>query len=506
MSTRINTNTTAMMASNNLNVNSSNQSTDIQRLSTGLRINSAADDASGLVRSQSMNGQLVGLNQATSNTNDAINLTKTAEAALNEVQNLLMSMRQLAVQASNAGVNDSATVSADQAQITSAIQSINRISSTTQFGTIKLLDGSATGATTTTNGTSSVNNNGLSVKAQGAWTSATADTFTGAAVTAATASSATAAGTAVTGAAGTLGGSVDINGTTYNLAAAGTDLAGLNTAIKASGYQATLSGGGIKFTAATTGAPTSAQAIDTTNLTTSAGSFTAAGTQTVTAGTDASLTLSGGSIGAGTFTSASSVDNGDGTATYSFSNGMVIGATSSTTAVIKDSTGAQTSTLTSVAGASSKGKDLTFQVGANSGQTTSISIASTAADQIGQGAASYKDAAGATQQVWTGSVKDIDVSSFKGAQDAIAVIDKAISDVSTIRASLGAFQTNVLQSNANSLSVSQQNLSASKSSITDADLAATVVQYTKDQILVQSSTSALSYANQQPQSILKLLQ
>ncbi|HEY3328846.1 MAG TPA: hypothetical protein VGK19_02405, partial [Capsulimonadaceae bacterium] len=237
MSTRINTNTTAMMASNNLNVNSSNQSTDIQRLSTGLRINSAADDASGLVRSQSMNGQLVGLNQATSNTNDAINLTKTAEAALNEVQNLLMSMRQLAVQASNAGVNDSATVSADQAQITSAIQSINRISSTTQFGTIKLLDGSATGATTTTNGTSSVNNNGLSVKAQGAWTSATADTFTGAAVTAATASSATAAGTAVTGAAGTLGGSVDINGTTYNLAAAGTDLAGLNTAIKASGYQ-----------------------------------------------------------------------------------------------------------------------------------------------------------------------------------------------------------------------------------------------------------------------------
>jgi flagellin len=104
------------------------------------------------------------------------------------------------------------------------------------------------------------------------------------------------------------------------------------------------------------------------------------------------------------------------------------------------------------------------------------------------------------------AVSDINVTTFKGAQDAIVVIDKAINDISGIRASLGAFQENVLQSNVNSLNVASQNLASSKSTITDADLASTVVQYTKDSILVQSATSALSYANQLPQQVLKLLQ
>src|ERR1039458_8286404 len=105
MSTRINTNVTALQAAYNLNINSTNVSKNIERLSTGMRINSAADDAAGLVISQNMKAQLTGLNQATANTNDAINMVKTAEGALDEVQGLLVSMRQLAVHASNLGVN-----------------------------------------------------------------------------------------------------------------------------------------------------------------------------------------------------------------------------------------------------------------------------------------------------------------------------------------------------------------------------------------------------------------
>ena len=106
MSTRINTNTTAMMAAENLSMNSDKVSQNIQRLSSGLRINSAADDPSGLVISESMQAQVTGLNQATSNTNDAINVVKTAEGALNETQSLLMNVRQLVLHAANSGAND----------------------------------------------------------------------------------------------------------------------------------------------------------------------------------------------------------------------------------------------------------------------------------------------------------------------------------------------------------------------------------------------------------------
>jgi flagellin len=140
------------------------------------------------------------------------------------------------------------------------------------------------------------------------------------------------------------------------------------------------------------------------------------------------------------------------------------------------------------------------------GQNTSVNIQSMAASQIGMNAASYTDANGNTQQVYTQSLADVNVSTFKGAQDAIAVVDKAISDVSTVSANLGALQTDTLQSNITSLGVATANLQASQSTIQDTDMASQIVDYTKNQILVQASTSALAYANQMPQSVLKLLQ
>ena len=505
MSTRINTNVTASLAANNLSINSSNQSQDIQRLSTGLRINSAADDAAGLVISQNLASQLSGLNQAAANTNDAINVTKTAEAALGETQNLLLSIRQLAVQASNAGVNDTSNLAADQAQIKSAIQSINRISANTQFGSKKLLNGSASTAATTTAGSSAVVGSGVTIAAQGRWTAANAYNYTSVSVSAATLSQGVASlsSTADLSAAGTTyGGNVKINGTTFTLAGTET-LTQFNTAIQSSGYTASVTGAShdqLTFVNSTTGVPASAQSIDTTGLTGNSGGNTAAvafNAATVTQGVDAALKLDDGS--GHTLTSTATVAGTGGNNTYVFANGLVASASASAGAI-------GTAAVNATAGVTTTGADLQFQIGANGGQTTSIGIQSTAADQLGQGAASYKDAGGTTQQVYTGSVKDIDVTTFKGAQDAIAVIDKAIADTSTIRASLGAFQTNVLQSNASSLATASQNVTSSKSSITDADLAATVVSYTKDQILVQSSTTALSYANQQPQAILKLLQ
>jgi flagellin len=115
--------------------------TSIAHLSSGLRVNTAADDPAGLVIANSLQSQGQGLGQAIKNSNDGINLVKTAEGALNEVTNLLQEMRTLAVHAANAGVNSSADIAADQAQLDNAVASINRIASTTKFNGKALLDG-----------------------------------------------------------------------------------------------------------------------------------------------------------------------------------------------------------------------------------------------------------------------------------------------------------------------------------------------------------------------------
>ena len=631
MSTYIDTNTTASMASINLNNNSNALSTDIEQLSTGMRINTAADDPAGFVVMENMDAELGGLNQATANSNDAINMTKTAESALNQVQNLLISMRQLAVQASNLGVNDATDVQADQTQIASAIQSIDNIAATTQFGNKFLLNGSATSALTTTNGSALASQGSqFSVVAQGAWNSNDAYNYTVNSLSAITPADDTFATVGFTngGTPGNLdsgntsfGGAININGSNYNITG-GSNLTAFNTAIASSGFQAKYVGatGNLQFVAQTNG-PITAPSIDMSGLTisgnvssvasagvedgantneleftTAAGSggaldasvasvdsttpITVSGTldftdtpavgspvafnKTYAAGTsinqvqqDLNSTFGAGAITVSTdatgnlvFTQANATDtltdlgsnfsafnsvtptasstftNGTNAAMtlqdanghqlvststqvigtssyYTFANGLVL---SSTVAPVTTGTTTVNGGLLTTAGTTTTGTDLEFQIGANEGQTASESIQSIAADQIGTGSPSYTDANGNTQTGETGSVADVNVTTFKGAQDAIAVLDQAISQVSTLSANLGAFQTNVLQSNVTSLGVASTNLQASQATVADTDMAATIVDYTKNQILVQAGTSALAYANQMPQNILKLLQ
>jgi flagellin len=625
MSTYINTNTTAYNASLALSLNNANESNDIEQLSTGLRINSAADDPAGLVVSESNQAQLSGLNAATANSNDAINETSTAESALNQVQNLLISIRSLAVDASNAGADNSTAIQADQTQIASAIASINRIAATTQYGTKYLLNGSANSGLTATAG-SAVASQGaqFNIVSQGSWSTGNAYNFTTNSLSANSYATDTIATTTVAGgtpavltaANATFAGSLAINGTTYTLGSTTTanNLGALNTAIASSRNTASFNGtGNLVFTANTTG-PVPSATVNTSGLTISGAvssiaatgtaaahvvTFaTAAGTggtlptaATVTAttpvsvsgtlaitsasGTTFSQTFNPGTSlytvqqalnstfgtgtdavtaaitagGAITFTDASNalttqttnfaayneatvpstatftngtnatLTLGNGTAAdnlvsqetevingveyYTFNNGLVL---SSTTAPVTTGTTTLNGSLSATAGTSSTGTSLEYQLGANGGQNASLAIQSFASSQLGQGAANYVDANGNTQTVLTGNVANINVTTFKGAQDAIAVIDQAISQVSTARANLGAFQTNVLQSNVTSLGVATSNLQSSEATVADADVAQTVVNYTKDQILTAASTSALSYSNQQPQEILKLLQ
>ncbi len=261
MSSYINTNTTATEAAYNLGINQSNEQRNIQRLSSGLRINSAADDAAGLVISESLRAQSAGLTQATANTNDAINVVKTAEGALNEVHSLLINIRSLVVHAANVGANDPTALKADQDAIASAISSINRIAGTTQFNNKNLLDGTASSSSASvTGGTGTVNATGgntLSIVSQAAGYGATAIASGNVTSTAATATASTATFGA-TPAAGTFGGNFSIEGKAVTLNGTTNTLAQIATAIQQQtglNYAVTQAAGVVTFTSQVTGAP-----------------------------------------------------------------------------------------------------------------------------------------------------------------------------------------------------------------------------------------------------------
>ncbi len=157
MSLRINNNIAAINAHRNLLLTTANLSKSMEKLSSGYQINQAADNPAGLVISEQFRAQIAGLNRAISNSEGSINMIQTAEGALNELNNLLVSMRELAIHAANEGFNDTAQLEADQAEIDNAIKTIDRIAANTQFGTKKLLDGSkANTATITSSNTSLV--------------------------------------------------------------------------------------------------------------------------------------------------------------------------------------------------------------------------------------------------------------------------------------------------------------------------------------------------------------
>ena len=501
MSTRINTNTTAFDASINLSKNTAAESQDIQRLSSGLRINSAADDPSGYVLSQSLQAQSGSITQATNNTNDAINVVKTAEGALTQVQSLLVNIRQTIVQSANVGSNNSTALAADAQAVSDSVNSIDRIAGTTQFNGKNLLDGSANsgGAAFTAGTGSAVAAVGVSlaVNGQAGAYGATGVASGNVVYAAGTADVETATFTAGA-ASNTFGGSFTIEGKTVNLVGNQNTTANIATAIQ----QQT----GLNYTVTGTGATALTFTDTTKNTVAAAGSFTnlssfvvgtgaAASTGTAsaqtTAGANASLTVNG---------QTSNTVSTDGT-TFGFTSGALKGLSLTTNATSAGTIG----TFSATADKAVAGNNLQFQIGSNQNQTVSLAIGSTHSNNIG----SYTNAAGTAfklADLLSGGGLNLQDATGKSQQDALAVVDQAIKDISAASEKLGSTQTNVLQSNISSLAVSQSNNDSSLSTVRDTDLAATVVDYTKNQILVQAGTSALSYANQAPQAILKLLQ
>ena len=675
-------NVTSLNAQHNLNRANSNVSRSVERLSSGLKINRGSDGPAALVISEKQRAQIAGLNQAIDNSEKAASVVQTAEGALNEINSLLVKVRTLAVDSANSGVNDEDALAANQAEIANALDTINRIATNTQFGTKKLLDGSASGPTSgvatdtdvsnivatsnTKAGSYAVNVTTAAEKAKvsaastgvsGTETLSTEETLT---VTGSigTASVTLAAGLDQAGIIAAINAKTDETGVvagadpadatkirftsseygtaesisvTSNTAATGVaapEVTGVSGGVLGADETLTITGEGGTATVALLEDDTLAEAIGKINdekgntgveafidpndatkirfrsLTTGPDSAISVASDVavtdyaavITAGTDfpaalladETLTINGTDIdlltgddiddaiakinneqyttgvlasksgsklvftskelgtavdlsvvssaggtdsGVGTteLTASGKASSGIGTtaltSTGSFSSGVgttaltdagvnivgtingaaatglgnVLTSTTGDATDLSVTIGAATDTSSTVTGAQGTvtvtDNSLVFQIGANQNQTAKISIGNVNANQLGKGITGNQFS----------DLSQIDVTSAAKAQDTLAVIDKAINNVTNLRGALGAFQQNTLESTANNLRATLENTVNAESVIRDTDFASEIASFTKNQVLVQAGASMLSNANQMPQLVLSLL-
>ena len=508
----INTNTASLNAQRNLNATQRDADTALQRLSSGLRINSAKDDAAGLAISERFTSQVNGLNQAIRNANDGISLAQVAEGALGESGNILQRIRELAVQSANA-TNSASDRRALQSEVNQLKQELERIATTTEFNGLKLLDGSfqaqkfqaganenqtiavsIAGARTTDLANNTVNaSNGEEGSGTGSSTGAgTAGSRTGLAN--ATADNTVLAQTlTISSSLGSADVTIDDGDTAEEIAAA------VNAEIENTGVEAK---------ARTTAELFGLTAPGTVSMTLSSGGEEA----TVSAQIDdaADLRPLAREINAAAGETGITAEVEDGRLILIQEEGKDI--------LLEDfSTNATTATASFRGGAEADGEAVTLSGAAGSttdssrasGEITFDSSVSFAVRSSAEPAAAEGSILGVAADTAVGSTKEdvssIDISSFEGATNALAVVDAALESISGIRADLGAAQ-NRLESTIANLSTTSENLSAARSRIRDADFAAETAELARTQVLQSAGLSVLAQANARPQQVLQLLQ
>jgi flagellin len=483
----INTNISSLTAQRSATRVQDQLSTAMQRLSSGLRINSAKDDAAGLAISERFTTQIRGLNQAVRNANDGISLAQTAEGALGSVTDNLQRIRELAVQAANAtnSATDRAALQAEAAQLIAEVQ---RVGTQTAFNGIKLLDGS--------------------FSAQNFQVGANAgETITVDAIVDARTSS---LGSHTLTADGTITGNVVT-------AASGAVTNGVTAATPATAFTVTTEAGTTSpiTYAANAGADAIAAAINTAgaNIGVSATASNTATLSTLSGPGTITFSLNGQAV------SAVVNDQNDLSSVVSAINGVA-----SSTGVTATFT--NTSTKTSITLTTTDGRNINLQDFANStagndsisfdgttlteGTAVSAVKTGTVAMSSTKGAIATANAsaelfasAGVNNSSFS-SLAAVDLSTATNASTALSVIDSALSQVNSSRADLGAIQ-NRFSSTIASLQVTGENLSASRSRIQDADFAAETAALSRAQVLQQAATAMVAQANQMPQQVLQLL-
>ncbi len=490
MTANINTNIASLNSQRNLNVSQGSLATSLQRLSSGLRINSAKDDAAGLAISERFTSQIRGLNQAVRNANDGISLAQTAEGGLSTAGDLLQRIRELAVQSANDSNSTSDRASLNQ-EATQLSQELNRVANTTQFNGQNVLDGTLTskqfqvGANanqTISVGIASakasdIGNNTISGSNLAAGISQSTTTANNNVLTAQTL---TIAGNGTTGtAAVAIGASAKAIATAVNSTSAST---GVSATAKTVATISGVSGGGaVQFTL---------QGSNATAVTISA----TLGGAAATVSTDLSAIAQAINAQSGT-TNISATSDKSGNLVLTDDAGDDIKIVSSTAATFGTGTirGADLNATTQGAavaiGTNTVGGNLTF------GSENGFSVASTTAAEVVTATSQGSNLA---------SVASIDISTSAGANNALAIVDAALTSVNNSRASLGAIQ-NRFASTISNLQTTSENLSAARSRIQDTDFASETASLTRGQILQQAGTAILAQANSLPNGVLALL-
>ncbi|MGI3448948.1 flagellin [Citrobacter arsenatis] len=500
----INTNSLSLLTQNNLNKSQSTLSSAIERLSSGLRINSAKDDAAGQAIANRFTANIKGLTQASRNANDGISIAQTTEGALNEINNNLQRVRELTVQATN-GSNSDSDLTSIQNEITQRLGEIDRVSGQTQFNGVKVLAqdntlkiqvGANDGETISID-LKKIDTQSLGVsdfRVNGAQKATASDLISKFGATGTDNYSATVGGAAATV-------NVDVKSQTVT--------SGGNALYVSAADGSLVTTATVANTASTVYTTTSTDNASATSMAT-LGANTKVGEKFSFDGMEFTKTAEGTdpTFGNGTYTAK--VDGKTVTFTIAASSDA-----SGTDAEVKTDVALYTSqngTLTTAATTANKAATVTDLQNANATKTGSTLKASGATydvdvdGNVTTGAGANKK----TMYVTTdknGSAKLVNEDVAKASTstaDPLAVLDKALAQVDALRSDLGAVQ-NRFDSTITNLGNTVNNLTSARSRIEDADYATEVSNMSKAQILQQAGTSVLAQANQVPQNVLSLL-
>ena len=487
----INTNVNSLTAQRQLGVSQNSMATSMARLSSGLRINSAKDDAAGLAISERFTAQIRGVNQAGRNANDGISLAQTAEGDLAQISNNLQRIRELAVQSANSTNTASDRLSLNN-EATALIVENDRVAATSAFNGIKLLDGTFTAQNfqVGANGTASD---------QIAVTSIASARGNSLGVGASSSYSTAVNGIVITSAVALIAGDMSING--YQVGAAGTDGVSNNTATTS----------GIAVAAAINAISGNSNVTATVSATAVAGTTVS----TFTAMVAGDILINGVDIGAIALATTAAGRGGQVAAAINAKT-----AQTGVTATVNTATGA-------VALAAADGRNIdvvtkaastAVNTGLGSGGAVTVvtrsrvSLSSSSSDGINLSAGNTDGLAkagltgaftAATSQSGAG-VSALNLTTAAGSLAALATVDAAIGTINSTRAALGAFQARFTSVVA-SLATTGENLTASRSRVQDADYAAETANLSRAQILQQAGTAMVAQANQLPQGVLALL-
>jgi flagellin len=507
MALSVNTNIASLNAQRNLTKSGNDLATSMQRLSSGMRINSAKDDAAGLQISNRLTSQINGLNIAQRNANDGISMAQTAEGSMQASTDILQRMRELSLQAAN-GSNSTEDREALQKEVVALQDELTRISDTTSFGGQKLLDG------TFGSKDFQVGANANEVISFTLTSSAASDIGTARSDLIGDATglgqNAGATGIAAVGANGVVGGNLVIDGKDSKTVAVTTGDSAKDISDK------------INAISGDTGV--SAQAKTQVELTGIEDTFAASATLSFTVGVEGSsattVNYTNSSGGSEDFTLSdmvSAINGGSSTSGVtaglnSDSDGIILTSATGEDIQIGDfQSGAATDTMV-VSGLDFDGEAIDTGVtlsGAGSSTTDSTSIAgtvrldSTTAFSTTSASDTFDETVSETNSNFV-AIDTVDLSTAAGAQDSLAIIDAALAQIDTQRADLGAVQNRFGHTISNLSNISE-NVSASRSRIQDTDFAVETAVMTKNQILQQAGTSILAQANQIPQAAISLL-